>query len=273
MNRAQSSVTVVIPTRNSEKTIGLCITSVQRQDVGTQIVVVDNHSDDSTAKIASSLGADVVIAGPERSTQRNLGASRATTPWLLFIDSDMVLDQGVIGSCLTACRRDDARAAVVPELAAGLGFFARCRALEKRCYLGDEEVEAARFFQQSLFEELGGYDESMYAGEDWDLARRAKAVGARLTRGTKFIVHWEGRISLRETYATKKYYGRSLGVYKAKHPEASRSLSPVRSAFVRHWRLLALQPHLTVGLMAMKAVEYAGITVGLRQGLVKDVRR
>jgi glycosyltransferase involved in cell wall biosynthesis len=258
-------VSVVIPTRNSEETIGLCITSIQRQDISTRIIVVDNHSTDSTAEIARRLGAEVYVAGPERSSQRNLAASKTTSPWLLFVDSDMILDRTVASSCLAACRSQNADAAVVPELATGTGFLARCRGLEKICYLGDSKVEAARFFRHDLFDELGGYDEKLYAGEDWDLALRASALGAQITRSDAFIVHWEGRISLRETYSTKKYYGRSLVDFKRKHVEATSSLSPWRSAFLRNWKVLAAQPHFTLGLVVLKFVEYMGVTAGLRQ--------
>ena len=80
------------------------------------------------------------------------------------------------------------------------------------------------------------------------------------------IVHWEGRISLRETFSTKRYYGRSLGLYRDKHPDEARRLSPWRSSFLRNWTLLARQPHLTGGLVLLKSVELIGINAGMRSG-------
>ena len=256
-------VAVIVPTRNSAETIDRCLSSILGQDTGVEIVVVDNHSSDGTADIAARLGIDVVIAGPERSTQRNVGAARTQAPWLLFVDSDMLLQSGVVRSCLEVCEKDSAEAAIVPELAAGEGFFAKCRALEKRCYLGDDEIEAARFFRRDLFDKVGGYDEDLYAGEDWDLSIRIRRVGARVARSKEAIIHWEGRISLRETFQTKRYYGRSLRTYRAKHLNAPQ-LSPNRSALLRSWKELGRTPHLAAGLILLKVVEFAGVASGLR---------
>ena len=256
-------VAVIVPTRNSAATIRRCLSSILGQDMPVEVVVVDNHSSDETADIAARLGIDVVTAGPERSTQRNLGATHTQAPWLLFVDSDMLLQRGVVRSCVEVCEKHSADAAVVPELAAGEGFFAKCRALEKRCYLGDDEIEAPRFFHRDVFDKVGGYDEDLYAGEDWDLSIRIKREGAKVTRAEQNIVHWEGRISLRETFQTKSYYGRSLRTYRAKHLNAPQ-LSPNRSALLRSWKELVRTPHLAAGLALLKAVEFAGVASGLR---------
>lgn len=46
-------VTVVVPTRNNERTIDACLRSVTAQSVPVTLVVVDNHSTDATATIAA----------------------------------------------------------------------------------------------------------------------------------------------------------------------------------------------------------------------------
>lgn len=56
-------ISVVIPARNEEKNIGPCIDAVRQQDHiagNTEIIVVDDHSDDQTASIASSKHATVI---------------------------------------------------------------------------------------------------------------------------------------------------------------------------------------------------------------------
>jgi len=243
------------------------LTSIKEQSVPVRTIVVDNHSTDGTANVARSLGCDVLIAGPERSRQRNVGAAAAVTDWVLFIDSDMKLDPGVVESCLRSCEEEGAQASVVPELAVGEGWLARCRALEKECYLGDPLIEAARFFSRDSFMSLGGYDESILAGpEDWELPARLQKSGGRIARGDAVVWHMEGRIDLGECYRTKRYYGMAADRYRRLHPDlAARQFSPLRSAFIRNWKRLLTRPDLTAGLVMLKAVEYAGLMSGVRR--------
>src|SRR5204863_288384 len=82
-----------------------CLASVRRQtEPGVELLVVDNHSRDATAEIARRHADRLIVAGPERSRQRNLGAQAARAPWLLFVDSDMVLPPETVSECLAACR-------------------------------------------------------------------------------------------------------------------------------------------------------------------------
>ena len=81
-------VSVVVPTRNNERTIESCLASVREQThPAIELIVVDNGSDDATWAIAERFAHRVVAGGPERSAQRNLGIALATGPWLLWLDS------------------------------------------------------------------------------------------------------------------------------------------------------------------------------------------
>ena len=257
-------VAAVVPTRNNGDTIEPCLRSLLGQTYPTVVIVVDNHSDDGTREIAHRLGVTVTEFGPERSAQRNEGARLSPrVRWLLFVDSDMTLDPQVIGSCIELSRTHGAAAVVVQERSVGVGFLARCRALEKACYEGDGSVEALRFVDRDLFWRVGGFDEALNAGEDWDLHERVTQTGATIARLPVGITHHEGRVGLAESFKKKRYYGRSMPHYLAKHPERARTqLVPWRSAFLRNWRMLCRHPVLSFGLMVLKTVEASGLLVG-----------
>jgi arabinofuranan 3-O-arabinosyltransferase len=157
-----------------------------------------------------------------------------------------------------------AGAVVIPEESFGEGFWARCKGLERSCYVGDAKIEAARFFTRDLFEQLGGYDEELVGGEDWDLHERARRAGAMIGRTTSFIRHDEGRLELRALLAKKFRYGKTLGRYARKHPGLARSqLQPVRPAFLRHRRRLLHDPTAAVGMVVMKLAEAGAGLAGL----------
>jgi glycosyltransferase involved in cell wall biosynthesis len=225
---------------------------------------VDNHSSDRTQEIARDLADNVLVAGPERSAQRNAGAGAATGRFLVFIDSDMVLEPSVVSEGVRAAG-EGAESVVIPEQSFGEGYWTGCKALERACYLGDDTIEAARFFARDAFERVGGFDESIPAGpEDWDLHERVKAGGGRVGRTQALIWHDEGRLRLRDTMATKFYYGKGADVYLRRHPGAARPQARLfRPAFARHWRKLAQHPLTAAGMFVMKALELAAGAAGL----------
>ncbi|MDQ6948255.1 MAG: glycosyltransferase, partial [Actinomycetota bacterium] len=208
-------MTVVVPTRNSATTLADCLKSLRRQTVPCFIVVVDNHSTDETVMIAHEFADVVLETGPERSTQRNRGASVATTPYVGFVDSDMVVSSSVVEEAITALLGGDG-AVIVPERAFGQGFWAKVGQFEKTFFLGSDTVEAARFFRRDVFAATGGFDESFTGGEDWDLHLRTLKIttAARIESG---IDHDESTLGYLDRCVKKAYYAAGLRVFVHKH--------------------------------------------------------
>ena len=79
-------LSAIIIAKNSAELIKDCIASVQFCD---EVIVVDGHSTDDTAKIAKSLGAEVVEGSPtDFSKQRMVGLQKAKGEWVLYVDTD-----------------------------------------------------------------------------------------------------------------------------------------------------------------------------------------
>lgn len=263
MNRPD--VSFVVPTRNSERTLEACLASLREQrDLVVEVLVIDNHSDDATITIAHRHADLVVTAGPERSAQRNLGLRHATAKVVAFIDSDMVLEPDVAREAVAHLSAPDATGVVVPEYSVGIGFLARCRALEKHLYQGDPDVEAARLFRTAEVLEVGGYDEELRAGEDWDLADRMTRSAGRVVRTASRIRHDDGHVSLRQTFSKKRYYGASFADYLDKRAADPGSRRMLRPALLRRATRSAFRHPLTAaGLVCLKTVEVSGLTLGV----------
>ncbi len=96
-------VSVVVPTRNSARTIERCLQSIVGQrPTRLELIVVDNDSTDGTFAIATSYADVVLRAGPERSAQRNVGVARSGGDYVMWIDSDMELIPGTIRAAVAA---------------------------------------------------------------------------------------------------------------------------------------------------------------------------
>ena len=259
-------VSVIIPTYNSERFFGRCLKSIKEQSYpNIEVIVVDNYSMDRTREIAESCGVGdrVVLCKAGRSRARNVGASLAKGEFIFSVDSDMELTPNVVSECVAKVEENDFDAVVIPEFSVGDGFWAKCKALEKQCYVGDDLMEAARFFERSVFEAVGGYDLGLEFGEDWDINQRIGKREFRIGRIGAFIKHNEGKLRLRETIIKKCYYGKTLDRYRLKHPEeAKKQLTLIRLAFVRSWRKLLKDPIHALGMFLMKICEFVVVGLG-----------
>jgi arabinofuranan 3-O-arabinosyltransferase len=257
---AMPSVTVVVPTRNSARTLARCLESLRAQTQRCTVVVVDNFSGDGTRDIAAAYADTLIVAGPERSRQRNLGAAARPAAVLGFVDSDMVLEPAVVEQAVAAIAAGHG-AVIVPERSVGDGFWARVRAFERAFYVGSDGVEAPRFFAAAEFAAAGGFDETLDAGEDWDLGRRV-AAGATVARVAAAIDHDEGRVGYLAACRKKAGYAEGIARFAAKHRGAAWSSLLDRPYLRRPWRLLA-EPRLAAGLVALKTGEATAVALRL----------
>ncbi|SRR5258708_5060892 len=80
-------ISAVILTKNEEKNIGACLSTLQWCD---EIIVVDDNSTDSTIEIAKKLGGTIYSRSLNNdfAQQRNFGLHKAKEEWVFFVDAD-----------------------------------------------------------------------------------------------------------------------------------------------------------------------------------------
>jgi 4,4'-diaponeurosporenoate glycosyltransferase len=94
---APAAVSVVVPARNEEHNLPSLLASLPP---GHQVVVVDDHSTDATADVATATGATVIAAPPlpegwtGKTWACHTGAARAEHDVLVFLDADVTLRSG-----------------------------------------------------------------------------------------------------------------------------------------------------------------------------------
>ncbi len=236
-------VSVVISTKNEEKNIEYCLKSIVFQTYpkeNIEIIVVDNSSIDKTKEISQKYTEKVFNKGPERSAQRNYGMlDKSSGECLMFLDADMVLSPNVIESCVKKMESEESLVGIyISEVVLGKNYFSKVRRFERSFYDGTV-IDGARFIKKSAFEKIGGFDEDLYAAEDWDLDKRLKKIGNLeilenndpielskwefrnfiLERGVnpeKFgsvIYHNESEFDLKKYISKKKYYSKNFNKY------------------------------------------------------------
>ncbi len=256
-NRQETLVSVIVPTKNSERTLESCIRSLQSQTYSKiEIIVVDAHSKDSTVEVASHLSASVHLLDSERCVARNFGAGQAAGECLFFVDADMIVEPDLMRQAVVEVE-DGVDAVTVPEVTIGQGFWAEMRAVERLAYVGDPLFEACRFFSRSAFDRLGGYDEKLVAFEDYDIQARAEQSGLRIGRTQARILHDEGKVNLAAHLMKKRYYARCAPEYFRKHQtRALAQFLPLRRVMTLNSSILRRHPRYFFGVITLKALEF-----------------
>lgn len=269
----QPLVSVLVHTKNSQRTIREHLESIRNQSYGNiEAIFVDNNSTDDTAKIARKFTDNIYSFGPERSAQRNFAAKKATGDYFLVPDSDMILGKNVISQCVSLILKDNnIKAVIIPEKSFGVGFWARCKILERSFYLGVDWIEAARFFDKETFEDMNGYDEENTGTEDFDLPQRIiKKYGKKSTgRIKEFILHDEGRILLIKQLKKKFYYAQNLNIYKKNNLDYYNLQINIIKRYLLFFsdpKKLFSNPMVGIGLFFMKTLEFAAGGLGYLKG-------
>jgi glycosyltransferase involved in cell wall biosynthesis len=206
----QTSLSIVIPTRNEEAYLPLLLNSIAIQTVQpTEIIVADAQSHDKTRTIAKKYGCIVVEGGNHPGIGRNKGAAVAKSSLLLFLDADVTLpDKHFLEETLKEFKSKDLSAACC------LAMITRGKAIDRFgiefsnfYFVATEKfvkhgVGYCTFILRNIHEQIGGYDEKIIVGEDIDYVTRASKLGKfRFLISKKVIISMrryevEGRMKL-----------------------------------------------------------------------------
>ncbi len=176
------SVAVIIPTFNREHCLGQALESVYKQTLTPTVVcVVDDGSDDGTKQFIQQNFPDVIYyyqSNQGVSCARNKGVSITESHWLAFLDSDdewfptklelqlralAIEPETRLIHCDEIWYRNGVRVNQMDKhRKSGGHIFDRCLPL---CAISPSAVLLAR----DLFNEVGGFDETLPACEDYDL--------------------------------------------------------------------------------------------------------
>ncbi len=189
------AVSVIVPTRDRRVLLERKLRALELEQLDFEVIVVADACTDDTEKFLAAYRPPYRFSwttgpGLHAATARNIGASRAQAPVLLFSDDDVIPGPGWV--------EDNRRLHETPDMV-GLSK----QRLPEHLEVGDRLTRVQGWWNTNgrstsvraeLFHEVGGYDPvfSTYGGEDPDLGWRLKQAGARfrlLTGAT--VEHWD----------------------------------------------------------------------------------
>ena len=259
-------VSVIIPTKDSENTIDLCLQSIKAQSYNNvELIIIDNYSRDRTKDIARAYGAKIYLKGPERCTQVNFGVSKARGKYVYRVDSDFVLEPNVVKEAVDSCEVLGFDAIAVHNTSdPTVSFWARVRKMERDSYRTDEVHVGARFWRKEVFESVGGFDVDLVAGEDYDLQNRLIRSGYRVGRIKAQETHIGEPKNMAEIFRKHYYYGQNIGRFIQKNQDkAIKQLSPLRHSLGKGFSQSSREPALIVGFLIYQFMRYSAAFLGM----------
>ena len=266
---ANPLVSVVITTKNEQGVIRDLLESIKSQTYKNwEIILVDNKSSDNTCDIAKKYTKHVYTKGPERSAQRNYGVEKSKGELVAILDADMQLEPVVLKEAVELLKDKTLGAVIIPERSFGKGFWTQFKVFEREFYVGEDSIEAARFFRKDLFNKFNGYDLTITGPEDWDLPVRMRKAGVKMARTRSYILHNERVFNPWKSTKKKFYYASGASVYLKRHPEKALTHGNLlfRSVFLRKWQKLLSHPILTLGMIFVRTLEATGAITGFIYG-------
>ena len=180
------TVCVIIPAYNEEQCLPETLDRIGKAlsiaACPSEIIIVDNDSQDRTKQVAESFGAKVFLEREHNiSKVRDTGAKNSTGDVLIFIDADTLVPDTLFQRIAVVLKDEKCfGGAVAVEYEDFERKWMRFYLLGWKFWgtVFNMAQGAAQFCRKFVFEELEGYDQTIFVGEDiefyWRLSKYAK---------------------------------------------------------------------------------------------------
>jgi glycosyltransferase involved in cell wall biosynthesis len=206
----EDKVTIVVPCKNEEDYIHYLLNDLSEQHgIGNTRIIIADASTDTTRQVIQSnkgnLNVEIIDGGPV-SIAKNNGAKLVTTPYILFIDSDVrFFSDTVIKDSINEFEENNL------DL---VGLYLKCYDKDIRAQIGFAlfnfinnmmknhvpfAVGAFMLTRKSKFDELGGFPSKYETSEDFFLSKKYDV------KKFKLVKHYFGQDSRR--FQKMGYFG------------------------------------------------------------------
>ena len=183
------ALSVVVIGRNEGTRLSAClrsISAVNQIPEPIEVIYIDSNSTDGTPAMAAELSAKVIVLDGGRMSAaraRNTGWRAASAPFILFLDGDTTLDPDFVRTAMQEFH--DPEVAVVwgerREIRPGTSIYNRVLDLDwiapagLSAFCGGDSL-----MRRAMLERTGGFNPDLIAGEEPDLCRRMRGLGAKI---------------------------------------------------------------------------------------------
>lgn len=235
---ADELVTVVVPARNEERSIGACLESILAQDYPhLQVIVVDGASSDATREVVRAVAdrdSRVTLLAEEHlgiPASLNVGLAHAEGTWLVRVDAHSTVPADYVRLAVSRLRegrwggvggRKDGVGSTPAGRAIAAAMASRFGVGNSLYHFGTYEAEVDHVpygaYPVDLVRKVGGWDERLTANEDFEFDYRLRMAGVRLLFDPRLAITWESSQSVRALFRQYFRYGRGKADVAVLHP-------------------------------------------------------
>jgi glycosyltransferase involved in cell wall biosynthesis len=189
----KEQITIIIPCKNERDNIYECVSFISKQCgiLGTKVIIADNSDDDESFWFLWRTQSDFkhllnieVIEGGFPAKARLEGSKLVTTPYILFLDADIMLqNKFILGECLIY----NTDLVTVPfQTEKGFNWIFRLFDIQQRMsnWLGTPfAVGGFQLWKTEAYWKTGGYDETHLFAEDYWVSQKAESMKIHKTNG------------------------------------------------------------------------------------------
>ena len=229
MSASLPVVSIIMPVRNAESTLGRAIDSILEQTYQNidQIILAIGPSADSTMSIAHKykmLDTRIEIINNESgltASGLNKAASLATSDFLVRVDSHCAIPKDYVAKAVEIIIRTKAGNVGGIQNAIGETTFqiAVATAMSSRFGVGNSKFHYGGkegptdtvylgIYDSKLFKMLGGFNESLVRNQDYELNNRIRRAGRKVWFDPQLIVDYFPRSDLSSLSAQYFQYGK-----------------------------------------------------------------
>lgn len=251
-------VTVVIPAYNEVAHLGACLDSVLAQDhTNLQVVVVDSESTDGTTDLVRARMAEDPRIELVHHARRNIPSAlnaaveRARGTWLVRVDAHSTVGPTYVSTAVHRLRdpgwsgvggRKDGVGSTSAGRAISVAMASRLGVGNSVYHFGTtpQEVDHLAFgaYPVAVVRQMGGWDETLTANEDFEFDHRLREAGHHLLFDPALVIEWQCRQSVPDLFSQYRRYGRGKVDVAMLHPGSLRPRHLVPPVFVA-WSSLA----------------------------------
>jgi len=183
---------IIIPTRNEEKNLGVLLSALEKQtEKNFEVIIADSKSKDRTKEAALSFIEKITNLNffqdnfKNVSQARNFGAKKAKGDFLIFFDADVEPSADFIAAIKEKILKYQLDAITVWNRAKKGWKNKFIFGLMNLSMTLFQKIKPAAngpciIIRKSIFEKIGGFDEAIVFGEDFELIQRmVKKTNAR----------------------------------------------------------------------------------------------